>query len=93
VRFELYRELLKFKNYYEPYFEGTLVLTNAGDALLDSVNFKLYFNGELEDDDGCEMKGKIEPGRTCKLNFYRLCQSGDILEVKYSGQIVSVQSC
>ncbi len=82
-----------FTNYYEPYFEGIVVLTNAGDIPLDSSKFKLYLDGEVQDDDGCKMKGEIPPGYVCKLNFYRLCRSGDIIEVKYSGQIVSVQTC
>jgi len=78
-----------FRNFFEGK-PGTLVLINDGDAPLESKDFRLYLNGILEDDDGCEMRGEIKPGYACKLNFYHPVNIGDNLEVFYDNKSVFI---
>jgi hypothetical protein len=67
---------------------GAVIVKNESELTLDSSKFKLYLNHELQDNDGCVLKGEIPPGYTCKLNFYKTCQMGDVFEIEYDGQII-----
>ncbi len=83
-----------FVNYGPPERpEGILSLKNIGNIPLNSNKFKLYLNKELQDDDGCELKEKIDPGYSCKLNFYKTCHTEDIIEVTYAGEKVYMNTC
>lgn len=66
---------------------------NDGNISLDSDKFKMYLNHELQDDNGCEAEGKIDSKYTCILNFYKICKTGDVLEVTYSGKTIHTEIC
>jgi hypothetical protein len=70
-----------------------LVYEGAEGKSIDSEGFKLYINHNLEDNDGCELKGQIDPGYTCKLTFNTACYRGDVLVVKYYDQEVFRHIC
>ena len=83
-----------FGNYMPPTIpEGRLVLKNNDQRTFSPDKFKLYLNREIQDDDGCSVGFPIEPGYSCKLNFYEKCTSGDILEATYMGEVVYVYHC
>jgi len=83
-----------FTNYYPPtQLEGSITLVNNGENSLNSNGFKLYLNKELVDNDGCKIKGMIDPGYTCTLNFYEMCRNGDVLEVQYYGERAYIELC
>jgi len=59
---------------------------------LDSKGFKLYINENLEDDDGCEQGGEINPRDTCNLTFNTTLYYLDVLMVTYNNEEVFRES-
>jgi hypothetical protein len=84
-----------FVNYYlsTAQSKGVLIFKNIGTTTFDSSLFRLYLNKEVQDDDGCEKEGKINPDGLCSLNFYKVCSPGDILYVYYDNQVILAKSC
>ncbi len=84
-----------FVNYYLSTVQskGVLIFKNIGDASFESNKFRLFINKEMQDDDGCEKKGTVEPGALCSLNFYKVCEPGDIIYVDYDGDTILAKSC
>ncbi len=100
----LFAELHKVPVFMETYFvnynpystlaqKGVFIILNIGKTSYDPAKFKLYLNKELQDDDGCELKTKVDSGLQCALNFKRVCEPGDSLTVEYNGERVMVKSC
>jgi hypothetical protein len=86
-------ESLSFHNARSEENPGFIVLQNKGSTSLDSKKFKLYVNKKVQDKDGCEMEGKIDPTYSCKLNFFNECLPGDTIEVEYNKLSVFIEPC
>jgi len=75
---------------------GSITIANHGTFSLDPSKFKLYLNKELQENDGCELPGKLvelEPRYKCKLYFYQSCDDVDVLEVTYNDEKVYMEFC
>ncbi|MFC1648035.1 hypothetical protein ACFL1B_01110 [Nanoarchaeota archaeon] len=82
-----------FKNFQvKTNTSGHLVLKNSGTASMESAHFVLYKN-HVEVDKGCVIEGKIDSQYLCRLNFDSVCESGDVLEVKYQDERVYIKTC
>lgn len=84
-----------FVNYYLSTVQskGVLIFKNIGDTSFESDKFRLFINKELQDDDGCDKKGTVEPNALCSLNFYKVCEPGDIIYVDYDQETIMAKSC
>lgn len=71
---------------------GHLILVNEGRNSLDSDKFTLLLNKEVVDE-GCVIQGSIDPGYTCRLDFDRECEKGDVLEVMYDQSRAYLKTC
>ena len=59
---------------------------------IKTKGFKIYINKNLEDDDGCEQGGEINPGDTCNLTFKTTLRYLDVLMVTYNNEEVFRES-
>ncbi len=84
-----------FVNYYlsTAQSKGVLIFKNIGEQTYDSSKFRLFLNRELQDSDGCEKKGDVNPDTLCSLNFFKVCGPGDALYVEYDGSTIMGKSC
>lgn len=78
---------------YEPNSTGGyLVLLNKDKLTLNSTDFSLYKNQQLQDS-ACQVPGAIKPSFVCRLDWSGSCGPGDVLEVRYLLQSVYVKAC
>ncbi|MFH1400880.1 MAG: hypothetical protein ABIH41_05135 [Nanoarchaeota archaeon] len=71
---------------------GYLIIENRGKAALDSANFTLRLNQQIQDI-GCRISGEIQQDFPCRLDFTKTCESGDALSVEYQNETIHVRPC
>lgn len=60
-----------------------VIKNNNGDKTFQSENFTLFINNE-KIKSGCTTPGDIKPGYTCRMEFTKVCKSGDNIEIRYN---------